>query len=1120
MSIGRSQQVPHALDVSPFLGGGGVPITSSPSISSPPPHPTVSNSVTISPLSSPVTHFTTPKLTSNGDYDVQGDDDEAFYYPELSTTDDPSPISPISGCTSSRHRPPPPPPSSRHQKLFGEMEEDDEEEVEAEVEELDPEDTEIPLDAGGLYRRLTDDDTVAVIDNNNNVGGEERSPSLSSALSRVAAEEFSLSSQRATRGGEETLDSVNNALSRLMGASMAAAQVQAAAVAGLDHYDAAIRLPLPTGMRTDAAPLKKLSVDLIKTYKQINEVYYRKKRRSREGRQGNSSHVQQQQQSRRHSHYLVDDGAVDDVGMPQPPSSSETDLLYTNASAVVDPGSGSLIPQSYYQLNYHHSNTPDSVQQHHYHQQQHPLSLDQVVQMHTLSSKLGDMSIYNEGTGAGGDELAGFGNFGLAPSSLPQHRPRMNRLGQQTQQQQPAFLTTTRVGGGEFYNPHHHQQHIQQQQQQVVTNYYQNQAALLEVASGPMQHPYASGNTYVNAVDPVAAADMNDVLQPPIYASGMGGDSIDGISVAVAGGGEDSLSAGVGGSGPRFVPLVSLPAGYVNQSAITAAAVAAAAAAASAKPTNGAPFGQSLVSKQPQQQTLSTQQRSTRQKSADQQQHHVDPNHTDANCDYIVRPGEVWMNRYYMDSLIGKGSFGQVMKARDFVANEDVAIKIIKNKRAFTNQAREEIRLLTQMNRLQDSNTDASNCNHGANYVVRLLTHFVFRGHLCLVFELLSHNLYDLLRNTNFRGVSLNLTRKFTQQLCSALEFLSRPDLQIIHCDLKPENILLINPKRSAIKLVDFGSSCHVNEKVYQYIQSRFYRSPDVLLGLDYTMAIDMWSLGCILVELHTGEPLFAGQHELDQMLKIIEVLGMLPSYLIEKSRRWPMFFEREPNGDFVPNYQASMKDNVKINYKPPGARKLSDILGVNSGGPMGRRLQEPGHSPQDYAIFMDLVLHMLIYDPDKRIRPSEALAHRFFCRTAPQPTSRAIALSVHHTRQHSGQPQTILANPDALFYQRHSGTVGNNWMGKQTTGLVAVPQSGQPAGDFFIDLPPQAQQLPPSSITFHPGTGAPISPYDAPAPLLRRYSMRNAAAAAAEIAMGLSPQPQPPPPPPSSLWR
>lgn len=277
MSIGRSHQVPQASDGYPLTGGGPVP--SSPPVSPlQPPQSIVSNSVTISSLSPPVTHFTTPKLVGDGDYDVQGDDDDAFYYPELSTTDDPSPISSISGCTSSRHRPPPPPPSSRHQKLFGEMEED-EEEVEPEEEELDPEDTEIPLDAGGLYRRLTEDDIVAVVDNNNDgdVGGGERSPSLSSALSRVAAEEFSLSSQRAARGGEEALDPVNNALSRLMGASMAAAQVQAAAVqaaaaAGLDHYDAAIRLPLPTGLRTDAAPLKKLSVDLIKTYKQINEA--------------------------------------------------------------------------------------------------------------------------------------------------------------------------------------------------------------------------------------------------------------------------------------------------------------------------------------------------------------------------------------------------------------------------------------------------------------------------------------------------------------------------------------------------------------------------------------------------------------------------------------------------------------------------------------------------------------------------------------------------------------------------------------------------------------------------------------------------------------------------------
>ena len=97
---------------------------------------------------------------------------------------------------------------------------------------------------------------------------------------------------------------------------------------------------------------------------------------------------------------------------------------------------------------------------------------------------------------------------------------------------------------------------------------------------------------------------------------------------------------------------------------------------------------------------------------------------------------------------------------------------------------------------------------------MRLRRHFVWRSHLCLVFELLSYNLYDLLRNTNFRGVSLNLTRKFAQQLCRALLFLGTPELNIIHCDLKPENILLCNPKRSAIKIVDFGSSCQLNQRV------------------------------------------------------------------------------------------------------------------------------------------------------------------------------------------------------------------------------------------------------------------------------------------------------------------
>ncbi|GMH93469.1 hypothetical protein TL16_g12637 [Triparma laevis f. inornata] len=127
---------------------------------------------------------------------------------------------------------------------------------------------------------------------------------------------------------------------------------------------------------------------------------------------------------------------------------------------------------------------------------------------------------------------------------------------------------------------------------------------------------------------------------------------------------------------------------------------------------------------------------------------------------------------------------------------------------------------------------------------------------------MLSLNLYELLKNTQFRGVSLNLIRKFAKQILRALLFLSKPDVNIIHCDLKPENILLRSPRRSAIKVIDFGSSCKSDKKMYSYIQSRFYRSPEVMLGLQYTVAIDVWSLGCILVEMHTGEPLFAGSEQ------------------------------------------------------------------------------------------------------------------------------------------------------------------------------------------------------------------------------------------------------------------
>lgn len=84
--------------------------------------------------------------------------------------------------------------------------------------------------------------------------------------------------------------------------------------------------------------------------------------------------------------------------------------------------------------------------------------------------------------------------------------------------------------------------------------------------------------------------------------------------------------------------------------------------------------------------------------------------------------------------------------------------------------------------------------------------------------------------------------------------------------------------------MIDFGSSCYLTKRTYTYIQSRFYRSPEVLLGLPYTQKIDMWSLGCVVVELHTGEPLFGGANQVDQVCRIVDVLGMPPLEMIKAS--------------------------------------------------------------------------------------------------------------------------------------------------------------------------------------------------------------------------------------------
>ena len=105
---------------------------------------------------------------------------------------------------------------------------------------------------------------------------------------------------------------------------------------------------------------------------------------------------------------------------------------------------------------------------------------------------------------------------------------------------------------------------------------------------------------------------------------------------------------------------------------------------------------------------------------------------------------------------------------------------------------------------------------YGQESVVRMYGKFEFRSHIYISFELLSMNLYEFLKMNSFRGMSFSLIRRITIQCLQALMFTKRN--KIIHCDLKPENVLLKDSAKSGIKVIDFGSSCFDDEKMYSYI--------------------------------------------------------------------------------------------------------------------------------------------------------------------------------------------------------------------------------------------------------------------------------------------------------------
>ena len=290
--------------------------------------------------------------------------------------------------------------------------------------------------------------------------------------------------------------------------------------------------------------------------------------------------------------------------------------------------------------------------------------------------------------------------------------------------------------------------------------------------------------------------------------------------------------------------------------------------------------------------------------------------------------------------MIGKGTFGQVFECFDHKRLEKVAIKVIRNKKRYYKQASIELNILFAI-RETDLLDDQP--------VVKLKNHFIYRMHICMVFPLFHYNLYEVIKFNCFKGLSLGLVRRFASQILKALVFAS--NLNIVHCDLKPENILLKSALKSEIVVIDFGSSTFEYEKVHTYIQSRFYRAPEVILEIGYDRAIDMWSFACCIAELVIGAPLIPGESELEQFALMVEIFGMPEKELVERSEKFCA-------------WTKDSRDAIKLDCGreiEPNTRKLEDIL----------KSPDPD--------LLDLLTQCFQYDSQKRLTPQQALSHSFF---------------------------------------------------------------------------------------------------------------------------------------------
>jgi len=319
--------------------------------------------------------------------------------------------------------------------------------------------------------------------------------------------------------------------------------------------------------------------------------------------------------------------------------------------------------------------------------------------------------------------------------------------------------------------------------------------------------------------------------------------------------------------------------------------------------------------------------------------------------EFPINLNTVVAGRYQIVEYLGSAAFSRAVQCLDLETNKMVCMKIIKNDKDFVDQSLDEIKLLRHIN---------VNGDVDEKHVLRLYDHFYHKEHLIIVTELLRDNLYEFSKFNRESGAdryfTLGCLQKISKQVLEALEYIH--SLSLIHCDLKPENILIKSYSKCQVKVIDFGSSCYVDDHLSSYVQSRSYRAPEVMLGLPYTEKVDLWSFGCILSELWTGYVLFQNDSVQSLLARILGIIGDFPYHLMAAGRQVPQFFTQD----------GQLYQEVEGPICPHRGRRLHLLV------PKKTTLRQRMRT--DSEEFLDFLSKLLELDGTKRISATEALAH------------------------------------------------------------------------------------------------------------------------------------------------